>query len=237
MRWDSVAIEDVLAAATVRPVHIGFFDIKDHALRGWSGPGAFLPTGTGDDDLDDNVFLAVEGAIEITDFTENQGMGEAISLTFPITDELGGFILGEGMLGIDPLGQPQGPIFDHLVTDRRLFMGRKAVIWLAFLQEEEDIVENEIQRMFTGVMVGASVQRQVGQPTTVTLICDQDLQKANTAPLRLIDHQVFYPSDTASTFINSLSRGGIATAREVYGDFGEGPGSFQRYIRDEMRRG
>jgi hypothetical protein len=254
-----MAIEDFLSAPVVKPVHIGFFDIKDDPLYGWTGEGAFAPIGTGDADLDNNIFLATEGAVNITDFTEDQGMGDSISITFAISEPTGGFILGESQLGVDPLGTNRIAMFDQLVLDRRLFMGRKAVIWLGFLIEPESgdeigwqpeewgaagwqpeggsYVSPDIQRMFTGVMVGASIQRQVGQPTTITLICDQDLQKAATAPVRWIDHQVFYPTDTASTFINSLSRGAIATAREFYGDYGEGPGSFQRYIRDEMRRG
>lgn len=207
-----VPLEDVLSAAVVRPVHIGFLDIRHTPVRGWSGPGAFLPTGTGDADLDDEVYLELESAIQITDFSEDQGIGGELNISFTVSEGIAGFIVGEGEVGEDFLGEPVGAVFDRIIKDRRAFLGRKAVIWLGFLSEDEGAVLPNIQRMFTGVMVNMTVQRQAGQPTMVTITCDQDTQKARTPPLRLVDHQQLYPTDTATSYINDLARGAIGTA-------------------------
>ena len=212
-----MALEDVLAAATVRPVHIGLLDIKDAPLYGWSGPGAFAPTGTGIDDLDNNIFLSMEGAVHISDINEDQGIGSAITITFAVGEETTGFILGESQLGEDDLGEPGatvGPGYTQIIDDRRAFQGRAAKLWLGFLSADESSVLPEIEPIFNGVMVNAETNRQSGQVATFSIVCDHDTQKARGAPVRWIDHQVFYPSDTASTFINALARGAVATAQQ-----------------------
>ena len=207
-----MAIDDVLTAPTVRPVHIGFFDIKDDPIYGWTGPGLFAPTGTGDLDLDDNVFESAAGAIDVTEFHEDQGIGSALSLTFAVGEEYGGWILGQSQLGIDALGDPKGSIWDQIVIDRRQFLGRKAVIWLGFLNSDESGVLSDIQRMFTGVMVQASASRRTGSGTTITLKCDQDLQKANVPPSLIVDHQNFYSGDAFSSYMADLARGPVSGA-------------------------
>jgi hypothetical protein len=210
-----MALEDVLTAATVRPVHIGLLDIKDAPLYGWSGPGAFVPTSTGDSDLDGNVFLSIEGAVDISDITEDQGIGGPLQVTFAVGEEIEGWQVGLSALGEDQLGAPGatvGPGYTQIIDDRRAFIGRKAKLWLGFLSADESSVLPEIEPVFSGVMVSAEATRQSGQVAAFSITCDQDTQKARSAPVRWIDHAQFYPSDTASSFINSLSRGSVATA-------------------------
>lgn len=227
-----MALEDLLTASVVRPVHIGWLDFRNDPLYGWTGPGAFAPTGTGDTDLDNNVFLGVEGLVAVTDFSEDQGMGGEISITFAIGQDIAGWVMGESEVGLDYLGSPAGAGFDQIVLDRRAFLGRKAVVWLGFLSADESAVQPEIQRVFSGVMVGASTHRQTGQAATITVTCDQDTQKARGIPVRLIDHQVFYPTDTATSFINSLARGAVGT-----GILGEGPAQNRHRDARGPRRG
>jgi hypothetical protein len=218
-----VALADVLAAPTVRPVYVGYFDIKDTPVRGWTGVGTLLPTGTGDADFDDFTYDSAEGAVDVSDLIENQGIGGEISLSFAVSENIAGWIMGTSQVGVSFLGDPGGPIYDQIIIDRRHFLGRKAISWLAFLTEDESGILPEVERIFAGVMVGCSMQRRTGQPTLVTLNCDQDTQFAQMAPARLMDHQFFNPNDTATSFLNDLVRGPIAGGGTVTG--GGPPGS------------
>lgn len=189
-----MALEDVLAAAVVRPAHIGVLEFKDDILRGWSGPGTFAPTGTGDADLDGNTFESAAGAVEISGFGQDQGLGTPVTVSFAA---------GE---------MEDEDVVRQLIADRRAYLGRKARFWLGFLTADESSVLPEIEPMFSGVMVSAQTQRQPGDPAIISVTCDQDTQKANAAPLRWIDHQTHYSGDTATSHINDLSRGAIAGA-------------------------
>lgn len=183
-----MALEDVLKAAVVKPVFIGFFDIASDPIRAWTGPGTFAPSSTGDADLDGFTFGEAVGIVQVSDFTENQGLGEDWSISFSVGDA-----------NLDP--------FTQMVVDRRIFLGRRVVIWRAFLLADESGVAPYINRVFTGVMTAATMERRAAQASVITITCDQDLQKASQAPVRWIDHQFFNPTDTASTYIASLSRG------------------------------
>jgi hypothetical protein len=190
-----MALDAVLAAAIVRPVTIGFLDIKDDPVHGWDGPGVFAPTGTGDPDLDGETFGSAAGAVEITDFVEDMGIGDKVTVTFAA---------GE---------MDDEEIFQQLVADRRTFQGRKARFWRGFLTADESGVLADMDALFTGVMVSAETQRQTGKPSTISVTCDQDTQKARgVGPARWSDHLFFYPDDTGSSHLNNLSRAPIAAA-------------------------
>lgn len=189
-----MSLDTVLQAAVVKPVIVGYLDIKDSPLRGWSGAGAFAPTETGDDDLDGNTFVEAEGAVDISDFAQDMGIGKPVTVTF----SAGEF--------------DDEDVVQQLIADRRLILGRKAKFWRFLMLDDESGVHPDFDVIFSGVMTGASSTRQSGQAAQITITCDQDLQNAQIAPLRWIDHQFFFPGDTASTFINDLSRGPIASA-------------------------
>ncbi len=200
-----MSLEDTLKAAVVIPVYIGFFNIDADPIRAWTGPGVFAPTGTGDADLDGFTFNSAAQLLRVSDFTESDGLSDAFSLTFSVADD-----------ELDPYAQ--------LVANRAAFLGRKVVIWRAFMNSTESAVLSYIDRMFVGVMTAASMQRITGSGGELTLTCDHDLQKARTAPTRWIDHQFYNPTDTATSFINDLARGPV-TASIVTATTGETPGA------------
>lgn len=183
-----MALEDTLSAPIVRPVHVGLLDFATDPVRGWTGPGTFVPSGTGDADLDGQTFYNVSGAINISDFTENQNIGESLTITFAV---------GE---------MADEEIYQQLVVDQRAYMARKAKIWLFFLNADESAVLADYAVMFNGVMIGADFTRQPGSPAIVTIKCDADIKQANRPPTRWIEHQRFYPTDTASRYLTSLGR-------------------------------
>lgn len=189
-----MALADVLAAATVHPVTVGWLDFKTDPLRGWDGPGAFAPVATGNSDLDGNTFVHAEGPVLVSDITDGGGIGQSLSITFSA---------GE---------MDDEEAFLQLVVDQRLFMGRTAKLWRFFLEDDESAVLSDFSVLFSGVMVGAEMTREAGSPALVTITCDQDLGKARFGPARWIDHQQFYSTDTWSTFVNDIGRKPIASA-------------------------
>src|SRR5690606_1317055 len=120
-----MALADVLAGATVRPVYVAWFDTEADPIWGWTGPGVFAPTGTGDAHLDGNTLLAAEGVLQSGEFHEDQGIGSEISLVFAVSEDIPGFIIGESEVG-DFIGSPGGPVYDQIMVDRRSFLGRRA---------------------------------------------------------------------------------------------------------------
>lgn len=189
-----MAIADVLVAAVVRPVVLGWLDFKDDPVRGWTGPGTLVPSGTGDADLDGDTFGSAEGVVEVTSFSQDRGLGAPVTVSFAA---------GE---------MADEQIFEQIVGDRRVFQARKARFWLAFLNAAESAILPEVEPLFTGIMVGAETERQTGKPAMIAVTCDQDVQKAFSAPVRWIDHQTFHPSDTGSSFVNNVARGSTAGA-------------------------
>lgn len=183
-----MALADVLGAAIVRPVHVGWLDFKTDPVYGWTGPGSFAPSSTGDSDLDGNTFVPTAAAVAISDFVENQGFGKPLQLTFAAGD------------------MEDEEIFQQLVVDQRAWLGRRAKFWLFFLTADESTVLSDFSVMFNGVMIGASLQRQPGQSAVIQITCDYDLQKARRPPTRWIEHGMFYSGDTATSYMNSLGR-------------------------------
>lgn len=192
-----MALSDHLEASNVRPVIIGFLDFKGAPKRGWTGPGLFVPSGTGDPDLDGHTFEPTAGAVEISDVTENQGLGGPVTITF---------LAGE---------MDDEDIVKEIISDQRAFMARKARIWLGFLTADESGVEPDIQAKFTGVMVGAKSTRKPGKGAVLEVRCDADLQGAQGPPVRIVTHQEAFSGDTFSTYINDRDRGPNASAEPM----------------------
>lgn len=191
-----MTLEQRLTGQTVRPVFAGLFDIAGDPALGWTGPGLFAPTGTGDPDLDGNIFSSVEGAADITDFIETMSGSRGVSVTFSANDN-------------------DAPIMAQIVRDRRVWRLRKAKIWLFFLMDDEKTVYPEYRQVFSGVIAEAKTARRFGQPSTIILDLDVDVQNAGGASARWLDHSRFNAGDMFSSFIIDLAKGPIAGAQKT----------------------
>lgn len=185
-----------LTGPVVRPVFVGLLDFAGDPAYGWTGPGLFAPTGTGDPDLDGNIFSSVEAAAEISDFAEALSGARGVSVTFSGHDN-------------------DAPVMAQIVRDRRVWRLRKAKIWLFFLSDDEKTVYPEFRQLFSGVIAEAKTARRFGQPATIILDLDVDIQNAGGAPARLIDHGRFNPADLFSSFVIDLAKGPIAGAAKT----------------------
>lgn len=189
----------------VRPVLVGWFDFAGDPVFGWTGPGLFAPTGTGDPVLDGNIFSSAEGAVDISEIVETAAGARPLQLSFSAHDN-------------------NADIIRQIVKDRRIWQLRRAKIWLFFLQDDEASVHPEFTQLFSGVITQATTARQPGQPATITLECDADLRAAGAPPARLIDHRRFNAADTFSSFLLTIANGSTATAQPRVGGRGGGEG-------------
>lgn len=180
-----MSLSDRVTAAVVRPVYVGYLDIKDDPVFGWTGPGLFNPSGTGDTILDSNTFASVEGAVDISDISEGGG-GQPITITFSAHDA-------------------DENVIRQLVRDRRAWRFRRAKLWRFFLLDDESAVHPEFQQIFSGYMREFTMVKKLGEPATITLTLDYDIQHVQGAELRWIDEPTGW-----SSFITALANGPLA---------------------------
>lgn len=188
----------------VRPVLIARLDILGDPVLGWTGPGLFAPSGTGDVAMDGQVFDPQTAPVDISDFTENQGIDEAVTITMAATD-----------LDQDVLRQ--------LIRDKRTYLRRKAWIWFGLLDETEAGVLPNPERLKTGYITSMKMMRSEGEEV-VEIVIDEDLGGVKGQELRILDHPRFWPGDTFSSFVLALVNrpGGIKGAVSSGGGFGGG---------------
>ena len=213
----STEVQEGLEAPVIRPVLIARFDIEGDPVLGWTGPGLFAPTGTGDAALDGQIFDPQEAPVEITDFVDNQGIGGALTITMAAVD-----------LDKDVLRQ--------LIRDRRKYLLRKAWIWFGLLDDTEAAVLPDPERLKTGVIVSMTRRRLDGEEV-VDIVIDEDLGGSSGGELRIIDHERFHSGDTFSSFVLALVnrpsgvRGSISPFLKS-GPFRRGgPGELDSFLR------
>lgn len=184
-----MTLEAITSDRTVRPVYVGWLDIKDDPIYGWTGPGAFAPSGTGDAVLDSNVFLQLDSAVELSGFSVSADGTKPVRLTFSAHDET-------------------AAAMRQIVRDRRVWRMRRAKIWRFFMMPDNASVFPEFQQMASGFISRMTYSRSPGSPATIAVEIDSDLALTSGAPLRWIDERGPW-----SSFIADLQRGPITVPR------------------------
>lgn len=174
-----------LRSNVIRPVLLVHLDIASDPLTAWTGPGIFAPTGTPDAALNGLTFINAAPISEISEITEDQGIGG------PVTITAAGHDIDESLLR-------------QVVRDARQWRGRKAYLWLGLMNTDEATAIVSPTRIKTGVMSAMRVGRE-GDTANVTVTIDRDLGRARGAPFRWIDHAQLFPADTWSTFVIELA--------------------------------
>lgn len=168
----------------IRPVLIGRLDIDGDPVKAWNGPGLFAPSGSGDLALDGQIFDPEEAPVDISDIVDNQGIGEAVTITMAAND-----------LDQDVLRQ--------LVRDRRAYIGKKAWLWFGLLEADEASVIPYPERIKTGVIASMTLQRDKDKEI-VEVVIDEDIGGSRSNELRIIDHTRFWTDDTFSSYVHKL---------------------------------
>ena len=181
----TTSTQTALQQRVVRPVLIGRLDIDSDPVFAWTGPGLFAPTGTGDAALDDQTYDPAEAFIDISEITEDQGIGG------PVTIVAAGNDLNQDLLR-------------QVVRDKRAWRGKPAYLWMGLLDADEKTVIANPFRVKSGIIASMSVTRS---PSTasVSVTIDEDLGRARSAPFRLQDHRRLYADDTATAFMAKLA--------------------------------
>lgn len=206
-----MALSDRYTADVVRPLFVAWLDFTVDPIRAWTGPGDFSPSSTGDTDLDGNTFLGVEGAVAMSEIHEGLSGTSPLTITYSAHN-----LTAPGLL--------------QIVADDRIWLKRKAVVWVAFLQDDQASVHPEVERLFAGVMVNADSTRKFGEPAKLEITMDLNLRKSGDATTRLTDHKRFNATDTATTRIVQLANGTLNSVQfnpRTSGG-GAGPGSNSR---------
>lgn len=186
-----------LEAPDVRPVLIGRLDILDDPVYSWTGPGLFVPTGSGDSALDGNTYDPAESFLDISSIKEDQGIGGPVSITATahLRDE---------------------PLLRQLVKDRRAWRGRPAYLWLGLMNNNDSAVIPYPTRIKTGVMSSMIIERST-ETASVIITIDADLGNARSAEFRWLDHARYHPDDTWSSYILSLANKPLGVERGQVG--------------------
>lgn len=168
-----------------QPVVIAYLDIQGDPIAMWTGNGDFMPSGTGDNVLNGKTFLRSESFADISEIQTDQGIGGPVTVSLKAND------LDESALR-------------QVVRDKRLWLGRKAYVWLGLYDEDAKQVLSDPIRMKSGILASAEVTRN-DSSTALNFTIDSDLQNARGAEFLLISHPNAAPGDTFTSFMLELS--------------------------------
>lgn len=197
------------AAEIVRPVFIVYLNFATDILRAWTGPGDLVvgASQTGDSDLDGNTFKQIDAPFTISDMGEDMTSGSKVTITYSASPD-------------------SAAVVRQIVRDDVNWQLRTAKIWVGFLQSDLATMHNEVKQLFGGVMVSAQVSRKQSEGAIIQLTLDSDLRNARGSPVRWVDHQRFYSTDTFSTFIIPLANGKLASGQNRPSGGAGGGGAF-----------
>ena len=186
-------VETALQQDEVLPVLIARLDIVGDPIYSWTGPGLFVPTGTGDSALDGNTYDPAEAFIDLSVIKEDQGIGSPVTIT------------AKAHLRNEPL-------LRQIVKDKRVWRGQPAYLWLGLLNTNESAVIPNPTRIKTGVISSIIVTRS-DDAASIDLVIDTDLGNARSAEFRWLDHARYHPGDTWSSYILKLANKPLGVER------------------------
>lgn len=179
------AMKDASEKRIFQPVVIAYLDVQGDPISMWTGNGDFMPSGTSDPVLNGKVFLRSESFADISEIETNQSIGGPVTISLKAND------LDESALR-------------QVVRDKRLWLGRKAYVWLGLYDDDAKQVLSDPIRIKSGIIAGADISRNEGN-TSLNFTIDSDLQNARGAEFLLISHPNAAPGDTFTSFMLDLA--------------------------------
>lgn len=178
-------MKDASGKRIFQPVVIAYLDIQGDPIAMWTGNGDFMPSGTSDEVLNGKTFLRSESFADISEIETNQGIGGPVTISLKAND------LDESALR-------------QVVRDKRLWLGRRAYIWLGLYDDDAKQVLSDPIRMRSGIITEAETPRS-SNVTVLNFTIDSDLQNAKGAEFLLISHPNAAPGDTFTSFMLELA--------------------------------
>lgn len=174
-----------LEKQVIRPVWIIRLDIKDDPLLVWTGRGSFSPTGTGDPDLDGQIFTGVGDIGEIGAIQDTEKGSKALTLELP---------------GVDLTK----PLLAQIVNDLRIWQFREAWIWFGVLDTVNNFVVNPF-RVKTGRMDTMTLENNGTEGSIKAVIESHQSFISRALGTRYSEQQDIDPTDISQTFIHDLA--------------------------------
>lgn len=179
-----------MALTVLQPIYIIRLDIATDPVQVWTGPGIFAPTGTGDTALDGYTFDSAPAVLSLSDAIESSENGSPLTLTAPASE-------------LDEV------ILRQVVRDKRQYQGRKAWIWLGFLDTDDDtsvLSSPPIRRIKFGHMLSISITEDAENGGSASLIVDVDQGRARGRNMRVQDHnRIWDGEDTFGNYVQPLA--------------------------------
>lgn len=174
---------------TILPLaFIVYLDIKDDPFYAWTGIGdlPFAGGATGDPSLDGNTFYGLGTVAEIGTISDGAGGSDALIVKLP---------------GVDL----NDVILKQILTDRRRWQFRRAIVWAMLLDEVTGAIVGKPFRVKTGRMD----QMPFGEDKGVGYVsCKIEGQQAyGNEPLetRYAENALINPNDNSQRYVYSLA--------------------------------
>lgn len=181
------AMQTAAEADVLSPVIIARLDFEGDPLTVWDGPGIFVPTATGDAALDGQTFTSVGNLGQISNIVSTDGISD------PLTAALSGVDIDD-------------PLLRQIIRDKRAWRGREAWVWMGFIDmtdPDRPIVIHPIRLKYAYMTkISTNRDRETG---VVTVIIDEDLDRAQGHIYRYADQRNYFPTDTAGDFMHQLA--------------------------------
>lgn len=178
-------LEAELQKDIIRPVWIIRLDIKDDPVLLWTGRGNLQPVGTGDADLDGQVFLGSGNIIEIGAIQDTEKGSKALTLKLP---------------GVDL----SKPLLAQIVNDLRIWQFREAWVWFALLDPVNDFIVNPI-RIKTGRMDTMTLENNATTGSIAVVIESHQSFISNALGTKYSEQLEIDPTDISQNFVHDLA--------------------------------
>lgn len=178
-------LETEFQKQAIRPIWIIRLDIKDDPVLVWTGRGLFSPTGTGDADLDGQVFSGVGNIGEIGAIQDTEKGSKALSIKLP---------------GIDLTL----PLLSQVVNDLRTWQFREAWVWFGVLDSSNGVIVNPF-RVKTGRMDLMTLENNGANGSIEVIIESHQSFASRALGTKYSEQQEIDPTDISQTFIYDLS--------------------------------
>lgn len=197
-----MSLPDSTAAAAlgdpvIKPVFFAFLDFVDDPVRANSSGHDITPSGSGDPDLDDQLFLGIgHEFVDVSSVRVGMGGSESVTATLSGLPELDAETL-------------------ETIGDKANWQGRVARLWRV-IRDASNTQQGGFQAYYTGYMTALAISGdENGQIITVTI--ETYLAAFSTAPNRTYLDQERYDSGDLS------ARAAIAIVNGVSGANGNTP--------------
>lgn len=178
-----------LAERVRRPVTFCFLDILGEPVRVTDAPYSFTFAGTGDEDLDEHTFDAVDPrVVSVGPVRAKEGGTDTLTLEL------------SGLTGVD------GDLMNQ-IGNRANWQGRDARLWKAMLDPVALTRVGTIWSYYTGYM---AVPKIVGDATSQTISLEVETYLAffgQASNRTYLDQQSYDPGDTSAALAIAIANG------------------------------